>query len=353
VLTTLLASVAAVAAAADPESPEPGQEPWTPVPFRVRNLTFPTLLVMGFKSAPVVSLARGGWAFEIDWSDSNNFQASSGVERYLAQRGGEPRPLSPGDVEAIRTATVGDQFLVDGELRLLDLGLHFGLAERLALSLRISRLDYGGDLLDPVIRSFHRATGIGQGVRKYVPNGGFQVVFLGRDGATERLSRPTEGGFTDPVVNLRWTVPGDVGGWRFALEGGIKVPLASERQLLSSGSLDAGLQFTAQRTWRRNALVLNLSLVAPGDFRSPQGFDPSDLPALDIAWVHRLARSTSLVAQTLFSGNIFREVTDSALAEAEFQLTTGLTWKIGDGRLGSRSPRTSSTTTTPRTSLSI
>lgn len=333
-LVAAVTPCAGVATAGDLASIESEPEPWTPVPFRVRNLTFPTVLVMGSKPAPVVSLPRGSWAVELDWSVSNNFQASSGVERYLAQRGGQSRPLSSDDVEAIRGRTTGDQFFVDGELRLLDLGLHYGLTDSLDISVRLSHLDYGGDTLDPVIRGFHDLAGIGQGARQYVPNGEFQAVFVSGDRVTEHLDRPTSGGFTDPVLSLRWAVPGDVGEWRFGLEAGVKLPVADEKLLLSSGSFDAGVQLTAERQWRRDAVVLNLSLVAPGKFESSEGFTPPDLPALDVAWVHRLGPHTSAVVQALFSENIFREVTDSDLAEVEFQLTTGLTWRVGDGRLG-------------------
>lgn len=328
----LLLAVAAAAGAGEPSAASDGEE-WTPVPLRVRNLTFPTVLVMGFKPAPVTALPRGAWALEVDLSVSNNFQVSPGVLDYLHRRGGPPRALTAADVRAILDSTTGDQFFVDGEIDLLDVGLHYGLTERLALSLQLTAIGYDSNLLDPVISSFHDLLNIGQGGRDTVPEGGFQAFLADKHGTTALLQRPTRGGLGDPVVGLHWAVPGALRGWRFGVQGGVKLPLADADRLLSTGSLDAGVQLSGERRWLTNALVLNLSWVAPGDFENAEGFTPSDLPSLDVAWIHRLGRRTSMVVQALFSESIFRDVTRSAIAHAEFQLTTGLTWRTAHGRL--------------------
>lgn len=103
--TSLLGTVAAVlvlapaTALADEPSGIDG-EPWFPVPFRIRDLTFPTVLVMGFMPRPAEALEDGDWAIELNTSVSNNFQVSSGV---------------------------GEQFLIDGEFGLFDLSLHYAV----------------------------------------------------------------------------------------------------------------------------------------------------------------------------------------------------------------------------------
>lgn len=307
---------------------------WTPVPLRIRNLTFPTLLVMGFKPAPAASLPKGSWAYEVDLSVSNNFQMSDGVETLLAQRSGPPRPLDASDVAMIRDERHADEFLVDAEIGLVEIGLHYGLTDNLSASLQLSHLSYGGGLLDSVIWDFHDAINIDQAGRQYVARDRFQVIFIGDDGDEVLLDRPTTGGLTDPVLGLTWTSPSPAGGWRWGVQAGVKIPLADPDLWLSSGSIDAGIQFTAERQGSRNACVLNLSLVVPGRFDTAGGFDPPHLPALDVAWIHRMGRRTTAIVQILFSENIFREVTDSDLAEAEFQLSTGLTWAVAGGRLG-------------------
>lgn len=56
------------------ESSEDTGDHWLPVPFRVRDLTFPTVLVMGFMPRPAKSLDSGVWALEFNYSASNNLQ---------------------------------------------------------------------------------------------------------------------------------------------------------------------------------------------------------------------------------------------------------------------------------------
>ena len=75
-------------------SPTP-EDQWTPIPFRVRDLTFPTVLVMGFMPRPNESLDPGQWVFEFNYSASNNFQVSEGVRHYLQGRGGPPPTPQP------------------------------------------------------------------------------------------------------------------------------------------------------------------------------------------------------------------------------------------------------------------
>lgn len=333
----LLAGLAAVLAATLSAPPtvvaDDLGETWVPVPFRVRNLTFPTVLVMGFKPAPVVSLPAGTWAAEVDFAASNNYQLSPDVEAILGRPGRPQRPVDQTDLDLILAAK-DDQFFIDGEFQLVDLGLHYGLTDDLDVSLQVSWLAYGGGILDAVIRNFHDTFGLGSAGRDLVPDGDFQLVLTGADGELVLLERPTAGGLTDPVFSLRWAGPRHHNRWRYGLEAGVKLPVADSDRLLSTGGTDFGVQLTAERCWQRNALLLNLAVVAPGTFERGHGLDPAALPALDVAWVHRLGRSTSAIVQLLFSENILRDVTDSKLADAEFQLTTGITWPFVGGRLG-------------------
>ncbi len=305
---------------------------WEPVPFRVRNLTLPTVLVMGFRPSPVMHLAPRSWAMEIDFAMSNSFQMSAGVEEYLAGRGGSRRPLNEADVQAVVHTAEGDQFLVDGELAMVDVGLHCGLTDELVVSLHVSHVSFGGGALDPVIWGFHDLLGIGQGGRQYVSNDSFQMVFANDDGTTAFLARPSNGGFTDPMLSVRWIMPSSLDGWRFGVEGGLKSPLASSDDFLSTGSWDFGAQLTAQREWTSNAVVINLALVVPGALDIAEHAEVARLPSLNLAWVNRVGDHTSGVVQMLFSQNIFHEMTDSDLSELEFQLTAGLAWDTSMGR---------------------
>ena len=309
-------------------------EPWFPVPFRIRDLTFPTVLVMGFMPRPAEALEDGDWAIELNYSVSNNFQVSGDVERYLEQRGGPRRPLSQSDVDAMLATLEGEQFLIDGELGLFDLGLHYAVTERVMASLRISYLRPGGALLDGFIFDFHDSFGFDQVGRQYLADHQTQIFLMDGESSFVRLTETGGGGFIDPVLSLTYVFPRPWRGWGFALEAGLKVPLADEAELLSTGGFDFGLQLTAQKKWRKNALVINLAEVVPGDFGQAAPFDPPDLPSVNVAFLHRMKRRTTGILQLLFSENIFREVNDTDLAELEFQLAAGVKIEAWGGVIG-------------------
>lgn len=310
------------------------EEPWVPVPFRVRDLTFPTVLVMGFMPRPAEALPKESWAFEFNYSASNNFQMSAGIENYLAARGGERRPLTQADIDWMMENLEGDEFFIDGEFNLFDVGVHYGITDKLSASLRLSYLTYGGGYLDSTIYNFHDTVGVGQAGRQYIGPDHFQIVFLSFDESYVLLDRPTSGGFTDPVFSLMYTFPDSWRDWTFGLEMGFKAPLADEEVLLSSGSVDFGAQLTAQRKWTKSAIVLNMAYIVPGDFRPSGTFDPSDLPSFNVAYLHKLGRRTTAVVQGFFSENINRDETDSALSEFEFQIAAGVKIDIWRGQLG-------------------
>lgn len=297
---------------------------WTPIPFRVRNLTFPTVLVMSFMPRPAMSLEPGSWAFELNYSASNNFQVSESVQDYLERRGGPRRPLDQNDVDVILNELSGDRFYVDGEFELVDLGIHFGLTPRLDVSLRLSYLAYGGGYLDSIIHESHELFDFAHSGRQHIAPNRFQMVFALNGGSLVLLDRPTARGFTDPVLSVAYTSPRLHAGWKLSLEAGVKLPLGDEEEFLSTGGTDWGFQLTAQRRWRRRAVVINVGLVRPGAFEESRTFDPPELPSVNLAYLRRLGQRTTGVLQMHFSENIFREVTDSALSELEFQITIGV-----------------------------
>jgi hypothetical protein len=327
-----MVAMAAMAAAPGALAEEDADEGWIPVPFRVRNQTFPTLLVMGFSPRPAYALPEGAWALEVNASQSNNFQHSKNVESYLRTRPGNPQPLSGDDLAAI-VAMNGDRFYIDGEITVIDVGVHYGLTERLGLAVRVPWFGYSGGFMDGMIYGFHDTFGLGQAGRDVVADDQFQVLVGFGDEVYVTDGAPTSGGFGDPVATLHYTFPGRLRGWVLGLEGGLKAPIADNEVNLSSGSWDVGLQLNAQRQWRRHAVVLNLAWVVPGEFR-PEGFEPATLPSLNASWLIRVGHHTSAVVQALFSENIFREATDTPLSELEFQVTLGAKFDLSFGTLG-------------------
>lgn len=293
-------------------------------PIRVRDYTFPTYLLLSFAPQPATPLTRGEWAVEANYAQINNFQVSRTVEAYLeAERGGQRRSLDQADADFILGLPQGEGFYIDGEFQFLDFVTHYGVTDRLDVGLAISYIDFSGGLFDGTIFDFHETFGYGQQGRNFVVDDQFQIV-LGQDGqGLTLLDGPPSGGFSDPSLFVRYFL-GQSGRWSFNLAGGVKIPIADE-EFLSSGELDYGMLVTAQASWRRHALVMNLSVVEPGEFES-QGVDPPLLPSLNVSWMRAFGddRNYRFLVQVLTAEHAFSDLVDSELAELEVQVTLGL-----------------------------
>jgi len=311
----------------------------TGVPLRTRDFTVPAFQLLGFAPAPAASLGRGTWGIEVHLSKVNNFQVSQTVEEYLGatRSEGERRRLDAADAAYIIGLPEGEGFYIDLETDIADVTVHYGLTDRLDVGLTANYFRYDGGILDTPVEEFHDAFGFGQQGRLSVERHRSQIV-IGRDGEAFRmtLDNPSEGGFGDPFLYLRYAIPGDLGGWRFNVAGGAKPPLASAEDALSSGEWDFGLQLTADRRWSRNALILNLATVAAGDYQVRTGSVETDMPLLvtvHASWIHLLRgpSHTRLFLQLLFAEHPLRDLVDSDLTQLEFQLTAGVKW---DSRIG-------------------
>ena len=305
-------------------------------PFRIRDYTFPSFLVLGFAPAPAAPLGRGHSAVEFHYSVTSNFQVSPEVEDYLKQsRGGARRPLDDADVAFILGLPQGQSYYIDGEFSMTEFVVHWGLTERLDLGVGVNYIHYGGGLLDGFIFDVHDAAGVGQQGRDYVSDDYVQVV-LGRDGGRDvvLLDRPTDGGLSDPGIFLRYAFPGK-DGWNFNFATGIKIPLADENKFLSTGSWDIGFQLVIDKRFTSDALILNLGAVLPGEFKQTN-FNPPTLPFINVNWIHRYKdwTNTRFFLQAFLAEHPYRELVDSELSDLEIQLTAGLKWDTSLGIIG-------------------
>ena len=315
------------------ESTAPATDWRPPPPFRIRDLTLPNALVLGLIPVPPETVGRGSWAFEFIYSHSNTFQMGGGVEEYLRRRDRRD-PLSPADVVAILSEFGDDAFYIDGEFGLANLGVHHGLTQNLDVFVNIPYFVFSGGVFDGVIEGFHDALGVSQAGRDLVARNQFQILIPYEGGYVALLDRPSSGGFGDPVVGLRYAWPVSDNGWRVGLEAAWKIPVAQSGKLLSSGSADYGVQLALGRTWRKNALVINASYVITGAFDGAPGFEPANLPALNLAYLRRLNARWTLVLQFLTAGSIFSDTIDSSLSDLEFQTTIGVKWRLRKGYVG-------------------
>ena len=313
------------------------------VPMRVRNFTYPSLLMLGFAPAPAAPLGKGVLALELHHSKVNYFQMSPSVESYLRDsRGGTRRKLDAADVDAIDSMPKGEAFYIDAEIDYTEVFVHWGLTDRLDLSVAVPYIGFSGGILDGLIYDFHDALGLGQAGRDYVEERRFQTVFASDGTIWESyLDRPSRGGIGDPSLYLRYAIPATFGGWQFNVAAGIKAPIADVEDGLSTGGWDVGLLWTADLRLSRDALIVNLGYVVPGtvpniDIIGTRDFDPPNLPSLHLSWIHRFRgwENTRAFVQVLLSEHPFREVVDSDLSKPEFQITFGLKWKTSAGVFG-------------------
>jgi len=311
------------------------------VPMRVRDFTVPSFLVLGLTAVPAAPLGKGRSALELHYSRVNNFQVSPAVERYLAEtRGDVRRRLTEDDVAFIVGLPDGEGYYIDGEFEFVEIAAHWGFTDRLDVSLAVPYIRFTGGMLDSIIYRFHDIIGVGQQGRNFVEDDRFQFV-LGANGivGARALERPSSGGFGDPSLYLRYAMPGTHKGWRFNLAGGAKPPLADPDKGLSTGSWDLGLLFTADRRWRRNALILNIGIVFPGEFeetRYGMAFDPPTMPSLNVSWLHRFKKwpNTRFFLQMLTAEHVYSRQTNTGISDPEFQITAGMKWATRAGVWG-------------------
>jgi len=312
------------------------------IPMRIRDFTFPGFLLLTFAPTPAESLGRGKWGVELHVSAVNDFQVSPEVEAYLAQTraDGQRRRLDEADANFVVGLPGGSGFYIDLETDILEFAVHYGVTDRFDVGATVNYYRFSGGILDGTIEGFHDLLDLGQQGRNFVERDEVQVI-IGRNGDVfiRVLEPPSNGGFGDPFLFARYTFPGQLGGWRFNLEAGLKPPLASESKALTSGAWDGGLQLTADRRWRRNALILNLAVVSPGDFEDTDfrvGVKVPILKSLQASWIHLFTggRHTRVFLQALLAEHPLSDLVESDLTKLEAQLTVGVKWDTSVGTWG-------------------
>jgi uncharacterized protein DUF3187 len=214
--------------------------------------------------------------------------------------------------EAFLDGRVDEQFLVDGEHRTLALEARRGISPTFGVGLRLPLQWQGGGVLDGLIDTFHRITGLPGGARPLFPRNLLRVE--GRDDAFHRLRWTGRAGtgLGRPELFGSWSFARPAAPeerrWAAALVARAALPAGTGP--FAGGGLGGGAQLVAARALASEwDLYLGLGVTADtgGDVRgiAYRALRPAGFLALE--W--RPLRAASLVVQLDGAGRL---VTDLA-----------------------------------------
>src|SRR2546422_8659996 len=238
----LLGSGAAVAE--DAAQPAPPEYPKFGL-LRERDLTPFGFLRLDMRPAHAVWAPPGNWAVEVLLGYQNTSAMSPNVEQYLKSLPGRRR-LGPADAAAI-PALPGEAYLVDLELGLLDVALHRRLTEHWSVNATFSAVNYSGGFIDGAIEGFPKNFCFDSYGRQTVERNTVNVILDLKNAQTVFLNAHLDGGLLDPTFGLRYSVAAAPSPWNLVLEAAVKVPIDGQREFLSTGHTDVGLQRSEER----------------------------------------------------------------------------------------------------------
>jgi len=296
--------------------------------LRERDLTPFGFLRLDMRPAHAVWTPPGSWGVEVLLGYQNTWVLSPNVQQYLESLPGR-RHLGPAEAQAIR-ALPGEAYLVDLELGLIDVTLHRKLTDHWGVNATISGVHYSGGFLDSTIEDFHRAFGFSSFGRPAVARNGVNVILDLKGAQTPFLNSPPDGGVLDPTFGVRYSLAANPAPWNLVLESAVKVPIAGQRDFLSTGNTDVGAQATLQRFSGRHAGYASASAVRT----KGSGLTATDhtqiVPTYIFGYEYSLSQRTGIVAQYYISPSVLtHDDTDlEELLRTKYQISVGVRHRI-------------------------
>jgi hypothetical protein len=181
--------------------------------------------------------------------------------------------------------------------------------------------------LDSTIESFHDTFGFSQQGRDLVARNRFQLLYKIGGIQFADLERTIDGGFGDPVLGIRYSLPEPRFGWDVVVEAAAKVAVDGERFLLSTGENDYGVQATLQRrmgrTGRHSVYLAGSAVYYAGGPEVPAD-DTQIIPTFIVGYSFGLTQRTSVILQGYASRSVIQETEIEELTEEKYQLSLGL-----------------------------
>jgi hypothetical protein len=313
-----------------------GQDAMQPAPqaypkyglLRERDLSPFGFLRLDMRPAHAVWAPPGSWGVEVLLGYQNTWVMSPNVDQYLKSLPGR-RSLGPTEVEAIR-ALPGEAYLVDLELGLVDVILHRKLTDHWGVNATISGVHYSGGFLDSTIENFHKTFGFNSFGRPAVARNSVNVILDLKNAPPLALNSTPDGGLLDPTFGLRYSVAAAPSPWNLVLESAVKVPIDGQRDFLSTGNTDVGLQATLQRFAGRHAGYASAAAVLTKGSILTSNDSTQILPTYGLGYEYSVSRRTGVVAQFYVSpSGLKHEDTDlEALLATKYQVSVGARHRI-------------------------
>jgi hypothetical protein len=298
--------------------------------LRSRDLSPFGFLRLDLRPAYAVALEPGSFAVEAELDFQNTWALTPQVERYLVSLESEDRrDLGPADVAAIQ-ALPGENYLVDMESAQLDFTLHYQFSETLTGYLTASAVSYHGGFMDGMIEEFHDVFGFSSFGRPAASQNDVNVIYDLNAMQLAFFDAPTDGGFTDPVVGLRWSGLPMSGKWQVTFEAAAKIAVEGQRDFLSTGRSDYGAQASFQRFGDHHAWYVDVAAVKYSGAGGPVPQESRIVPTVILGWERRLSDNTNLNLQAYASESVYtHDTTDlDELLERKYQLSLGLRHRI-------------------------
>jgi hypothetical protein len=144
------------------------------------------------------------------------------------------------------------------------------------------------------------------------------------------LNAHLDGGLLDPTFGLRYSFAAAPSPWNLVVEGAVKVPIDGQRDFLSTGHTDVGLQATLQRFAERHAAYLSVAAVRTQGSALTSSDRTQIVPTYIFGYEYSYSQKTNIIAQFYISPSVFtHEDTDlEGLLKTKYQISIGLRRRI-------------------------
>ena len=295
--------------------------------LRERDLTPFGFLRLDMRPAHAVEIETGTWALETTLGYQNTWALSPNVEKYLTGIEKQGRhELGQADADAIR-ALPGENYLLDVESALLDVAVHYKFSSHWTGYVIGTVISYQGGFLDSTIEQFHRTFGFSTFGRPAAKKNDVNVIYDLKSTQVTLFDAPTDGGMTDPTLGVRYVGVALPKNWQLAAELAVKIPVAGDRVLLSTGKTDYGTQVSLQKFHDNHAWYLSASAVYyTGSDTPPVAQESQIIPTVVFGYEYKLTADTNVNLQGYISQSVYshKETDLDELLGEKYQASIGV-----------------------------